>query len=1109
MSSVVIADAAERAIARDPSCSVIVQAPAGSGKTELLMQRYLALLASVEDPEEILAVTFTRKAAAEMRHRVISALYPQPDDKELLAETASLAVAALAHSEARNWRLNDFPGRLRIRTLDSVNSWLTGAAPVSGEGAALGTVTEKPAEMYELAARRTLELISEDSGVGKQVAVILSHLDNRADLFIRLFAQMLSHRDQWLPLIGSGDFDTQARELLEATLYELVSRELRTFAALLPTDMPTKLRLLLSYGATNQRVAKPDDPVCIWHELTKFPAAEPEALPYWRAMAKYLLTGSGTVRKSLNKNNGFPTAKDGGNAELLVLAKEVLADLALGEGVCDGLNVLAALPDPAYSDEQWEALHAMFQVLPVVAAQLTLIFRERGETDYIQIAGEAISALADEHGPTGLALRLDYRMSHILIDEFQDTSRSQYRLLEALTEGWADGDGRTLFVVGDPMQSIYRFRQAEVALFLRLADQGIGQIKLKQVQLTCNFRSDPTVVEWVNTVFDQLMPAKNDPAVGAVQFAPGTAVNSRQPGSTVELHTFGDPPRVDEASAIGELVAQKLADSESDTIGILVRTRNQARLIVPELRRRGVDFSGAGLEQPGETAVEQDLLALTRALTHFGDRTAWLALLRAPWCGLTLADLELLCGDEWGTAVVDQIRSAERVGKLSPDGQQRVAQLLHTIENILERRGVLPLRDWIEGAWQQLGGPATARGAHDLQLAEQFFVVLDEHAAGGSTAEAFSLHERLAQRNDTNAAESRVHLLTLYKAKGLEYDVVILPVLDGTTRGDDKAVLAWHEVTLDEGDSGYLMAPVEPAGADYDPVHKLIRQFQSEQAAYERDRLLYVATTRARRELHIFFGLKFTANGELATPRTGSLLQRLWPVIESGYADAVPESGTAEAREEWMQPLINRFVAGAQPVAAPVAVRGVQAAVAVSDDDNKITYDWAGSNAPRIGSVVHRCLQFIVETKQTDWRNEAAISLMLREEGVPPETLNAATEKVIAALTATVADDKGRWILAGHVESACELPVTMLVDGEPKRMVIDRTFIAEDGIRWIVDYKTSSHEGGGLDLFFAEEERRYSEQLLGYKSALQALEPEREIRTALYFPLLQAFRPVS
>ena len=247
-----IADSAERARARDPARSVIVQAPAGSGKTELLTQRYLALLAQVEEPEHVLAVTFTRKAAAEMRHRVLRALREPVGDEtdERLPETAELARAVAQQSARRGWRLAEHPARLRIRTFDSLSSWLAAAAPVSdSRGAALGRVAEQPGELYEAAARRVLELM-DDATFGPALTTVLGYLDNRTDRFVQLMAQMLAQRDQWLPLFGTGRVTTAAREALEAGLRALVRHELEQLAACIPLPMRVGLaRVLPPAGA--------------------------------------------------------------------------------------------------------------------------------------------------------------------------------------------------------------------------------------------------------------------------------------------------------------------------------------------------------------------------------------------------------------------------------------------------------------------------------------------------------------------------------------------------------------------------------------------------------------------------------------------------------------------------------------------------------------------------------------------------------------------------------------------------------------------------------------------------------------------------------------------
>ena len=132
--------------------------------------------------------------------------------------------------------------------------------------------------------------------------------------------------------------------------------------------------------------------------------------------------------------------------------------------------------------------------------------------------------------------KLDTRIDHLLVDEFQDTSHSQITLLQRLTAGWAEGDGRTLFLVGDPMQSIYRFRKAEVSLFIRAFDGRLfDQLRLTRLTLEVNFRSARPVVDWVNRVFPTVMPADNDPVRGAVCYSPASVRPGADDGGAVGI----------------------------------------------------------------------------------------------------------------------------------------------------------------------------------------------------------------------------------------------------------------------------------------------------------------------------------------------------------------------------------------------------------------------------------------------------------------------------------------------------------------------------------------------------------------------------------------------
>ncbi|HAS47714.1 MAG TPA: DNA helicase UvrD, partial [Gammaproteobacteria bacterium] len=186
-------------------------------------------------------------------------------------------------------------------------------------------------------------------------------------------------------------------------------------------------------------------------------------------------------RKTVNKNAGFPAAS--GNKEQKLLRSDnkkamesLLKSLTEADGLLSSLDYLRRLPLPNDDSNSWDFLHTLTAVLPTLMAQLELAFTQKNKVDYPQVSLAAIRALGSEDNPTDLALSLDYQIKHILVDEFQDTSSSQMDLLKRLTAGWEPDDGRTLFVVGDAMQSCYGFRNANVGLFIRLRETGLGHI---------------------------------------------------------------------------------------------------------------------------------------------------------------------------------------------------------------------------------------------------------------------------------------------------------------------------------------------------------------------------------------------------------------------------------------------------------------------------------------------------------------------------------------------------------------------------------------------------------------------------------------------------------
>ncbi|MDH5620224.1 MAG: UvrD-helicase domain-containing protein, partial [Gammaproteobacteria bacterium] len=199
-------DLAARQDALDETRSFIVQAPAGSGKTELLIQRYLRLLSCVDEPEEIIAITFTRKAAAEMQHRVLAALRRVQRDawpeQAHLQRTAELAAAALQRDAARGWDLLANPRRMRIQTLDSLNASIARSRPIAAPASASGVRIVVDAELIALhraAATATLDYVAMDGPAHEVATEVLGHLDNNTGIYVDYVARMLGTRDQWLP----------------------------------------------------------------------------------------------------------------------------------------------------------------------------------------------------------------------------------------------------------------------------------------------------------------------------------------------------------------------------------------------------------------------------------------------------------------------------------------------------------------------------------------------------------------------------------------------------------------------------------------------------------------------------------------------------------------------------------------------------------------------------------------------------------------------------------------------------------------------------------------------------------------------------------------------
>lgn len=328
----------------------------------------------------------------------------------------------------------------------------------------------------------------------------------------------------------------------------------------------------------------------------------------------------------------------------------------------------------------------------------------------------------------------------------------------------------------------------------------------------------------------------------------------------------------------------------------------------------------------------------------------------------------------------------------------------------------------------------------------------------------------------------------------------------------------WLATTAEDGSAELFFGPVKPACSERDPpTSAYIKRLEAEMNRLESGRLLYVAATRAKRSLHLLGHAGEKADGEL-TVNANSLLSPLWPAVQ-GHWEALREqgealrdggSGSAVAEEPpagYLAAVATawpRVPAGWTCPAPPPRVGAVREADAEAGD--AVVYEWAGDAARAVGTVVHRFLQLLGREGQASLDAlpgfEAAARRLLLAEGLPQQQVGAALQRVRAALQRTLADSRGQWILSpAHGERHNERPVTAVIGGRPRRLVIDRTFVDADGVRWIIDYKTGRHEGGDVEGFLDQEQERYRLQLAAYAAAFRALE-DRPVRTALYYPLV-------
>jgi ATP-dependent helicase/nuclease subunit A len=1149
-------DRASRERALDPSRSFIVQAPAGSGKTELLIQRMLSLLADARHPSEVLAVTFTKKAAGEMRERLLAALQAAHNDSEPhdspARERWQLARAVVARDAALDWRLTSRPALLNIDTFDAFSLRVAKLAPlgIDTSQSALAALIENAAAMHREAARRAVVDASDAEDIAA-VSKLLIALDNRVDSIVELLAELLGKRALWMDRFI--DDSNEAVAAMRDVLVTSIESTIANLHALWPADITQRVAALAAYASEHT-----SDPTRQARALSiassTFTDSSIERLHEWRALSLFLLTGEATWRKQFNKSDGFPAPSDKGidkdEKQGRTAAKEAIAKLLddlqsqpQAEAQRRALAAVNDLPDAEAIAAHEPMLRAALRVLKLAAGELMLIERDSATTDFSGVALAARLALLEYRDE--VFARFDASIRHILVDEFQDTNPAQAALIETLVEDWRDRDGRTLFLVGDPMQSIYAFRDADVGIFVEAWSHGIAHIELTPLMLTANYRSRVAIVDWVNRTLESVFAdADASHAQPRVPFARALATRDDN-GEAKHPERWAFAAASDEARAIVADIARVQSVAPKETIAVIVRAKRHANELLRELQAARIDFTAREMATWSDRPLIRDLLSLTYVLAQPGDRLSWYAWLRSPMVGLSLATFAtlgeqqerarrelpwLLCDEHW-------------LATLPLDERTRIEHATAALSQAKSAANLGTLAERVHATFRACGGDAITTSDEAREEVEAYLTFLDEQTNDGFLRPRMQFEAQLAQqfrsfslRGDSKRGDGSsppVEVLTMHKAKGLEWHHVYLPQLDRMPSPEKRKLITWSFVrhrpirngenersrirtrTDKQEPAQLLVAAKESRRRTENSVFQFVHDLGVTSRAEEAKRLLYVAVTRARERLVLSGGGSKAGQ----PPRSGTLAALVdWPVWA---AATEPEAnGAALTKRIVMRGSLQRLASRSTvPNKGGVPRKSYPDQEAPDRPDSKeheVSSNASTEHADEIafGIVGHKLIEGLALALQngSDFRPSVrTVVQWLKREGMSESVVADAAAELIEA-TVSLRQSKHFAFIhdSSHVEAADELTVAAgnVADAQARLMRLDRTFVTSERVRWIVDYKfarppkQAEPDTRSLEAWLDLQSRQYADQLDRYVRAFGRIEPERTFVTALYYPLL-------
>ncbi len=1075
-----VSPAAFYAAACDPRRSVAVEACAGAGKTWMLVSRMLRALLEGEEradaqawgcqPQEILAITFTRKAAGEMRSRLYEWLekFTHADPQTLIEELQARGVTGLddaQRAQALCERLKGLYARVlsagrpvQIRTFHSWFSALLRTAPV--------------AVLQELGLPVQYELLEDDSRA-------------RALLWPRFYATLLTRpeaRADFEALVAEhGRF--QADKALQAVLDKRLEFEFADAAGVVASSVRPLAEQFPFYEGVD-----------VLDEALHRPRLREPLL----AAADVLSAQSAKTQAAagLALRQAVDAADLAGVLDAL-LTKEKRTPRKFGK-VADHPDVRQAqslaeeLIQAGRQQQAWAHQQRMMRLARVLVAEYAALKRERGWVDMTDIERAALRMLGDEVLCGWAQERLDAQVRHLLVDEFQDTNPLQWQALRAWLSSYA-GAGRapSVFLVGDPKQSIYRFRRAEPQVFI--AAQQFIRHGLRGDLLSCDHtrRNAPQVIAAVNAVMQdaavhpddqypgfrthttdsaqagqvlRLPPIARPDAAGTGDDAP--ADDDAEGGGAAPLHWRDslhepreqpeDTLRTLEARQAAQWLAQQIQERGLQPRQLMVLSRKRENLLPLQqaLRALGIPAEVGEKVALMDCAEVQDLVALLDVLVSPRHDLSLARVLRSPLFGLDTSALVPLAQaarrtrSSWLALLQAEPGSIDEWARPEAEPLKPLGEVLSRWQRWV---AALPPHDALQAIFADADllaryAAATPEAQRPAVLANlRALLMAALHHEGGRFITPYALVRALKAGGiaaPATVSDEAVRLLTIHGAKGLEAEVVLLvDTQGGPHRPETMGVLLdWPGEAAHPARFAFLLSESRPPACCRDAM-------QAESQARHREELntLYVAMTRARQVLALS---SITPAKQPPNRSWWQRLQDLALAVEPGQA----QGGTARAPAT----LVSL-------PALPVLAQALRAQQLETASDPEVA---------RIGQAMHRLLEWgALGPAQV-----RAVAREFRLDAAQAEQARAAAERIYRG--------QGAWAWASELLWQGS-EVDLVHQGQLLRL--DRLVHHPDTGWWVLDYKSAARP---------EQQAELVQQLQNYRAAVQAVQGGVAVRAA-------------